>query len=61
MKHFTISTFTCTQCNNSISLPRKASKQRERGHLKRIYCIKCKEEINHLEKREFDYENNFQL
>jgi ribosomal protein L33 len=56
MRNFTISKFLCTQCNNETFLPRKASQQRERNHLKKIYCIKCRDEMNHVEKREFDWE-----
>lgn len=56
MKNFTISKFICSQCSGANFLPRKTSKQRERGHLKRIYCVKCKEEVNHIEHREFDWE-----
>lgn len=56
MRNYTISTFYCVQCSNSISLPRKSSRQREKGHLKKIYCVKCKCEVNHTEQREFDWE-----
>lgn len=57
MRNYKISTFFCVQCNNQISLPRKSSRQRERGHLKKIYCVKCKTEVNHSEQREFDWED----
>lgn len=52
----TYSTFYCTQCTNKISLPRRNSRQRERSHLKNIYCVKCREEVNHYEVREFDHD-----
>ena len=55
-RHFTISTFTCTVCGKEgIPIGRKQNSQREFGHLKKIYCIYCKEETNHVEIREFDY------
>lgn len=48
------SQFYCLKCANKTALPRKMSRMREKGHYKKIYCIGCKEEINHLEVREFD-------
>jgi hypothetical protein len=55
-RHFTISTFKCTECGKEgIPLSRKQSNQRESGHLKKIYCVHCKKETNHVEIREFDY------
>ena len=50
----TYSTFYCTECANKISLPRLKSKQREKQHLKNIYCIKCKYQVNHYEVRDCD-------
>lgn len=52
---FTISTFKCEECGNTIPLPRGNHKQREKNHIKHVYCIKCKKETAHIEKREFDY------
>ena len=55
-RHFTINTFVCTKCGNKgIPISRKQSKQRESGHLKKLYCVHCKEETNHIEIRDFDY------
>jgi hypothetical protein len=49
-----ISDFYCTKCGNrSMSLPRQNGRYREPGHLKRLWCYKCKEEINHAEVRPF--------
>ena len=54
---FTISDLYCTCCGvKGIPVPRKSSKQRESGHLKKIYCLKCKAETNHVEVRAFDYD-----
>lgn len=48
------SDFYCLKCATKTALPRKMSRMREKGHFKKIYCITCREEINHLEVREFD-------
>lgn len=53
-KSFTISSCYCTQCGNMVTVSRPMAKQREKGHLKRIYCVNCKKEINHYEVRAFD-------
>lgn len=50
------SNFYCVRCANKVPLPRRRGQLREKGHLKSIYCIRCQEEINHLEVREFDLE-----
>ncbi len=52
-----ISDFYCTKCGKKgIPIARKTNKQREPEHLKRLYCIYCKEEINHAEIKMFgDY------
>ena len=44
------SKFFCTQCGNEgIPIIRKKSHLRKKGHLKKLYCIYCKKEINHIE------------
>lgn len=49
----TVSRFFCTKCGREgIPIQRTISKEREPGHLKRLYCIYCKEEVNHAEVRE---------
>jgi hypothetical protein len=54
---YTISDFHCTCCGaKGIPVPRKASRQREHGHLKKLYCLPCKAETNHIEVRPFDYD-----
>jgi len=35
--------FTCPECGQVITLPRKSSKKRKRGHIKDLYCPTCKE------------------
>ena len=55
--NYTISDFYCTCCGKKgMPAPRKMSKQREVGHLKKMYCIYCKMETNHREIRPFDYD-----
>jgi hypothetical protein len=56
----TYSDFYCVQCTNKMTLPRKNSKQREKSHLKSLYCVKCKDEINHYEVRDCDHDFNFE-
>lgn len=53
-----VSDFYCTQCGKKgIPIARKSSKQKEPEHLKKLYCIYCKKEINHAEVKMFgDYQ-----
>lgn len=54
---FYISNFYCSKCGNKgIPVPRGAYRMREKYHLKKLYCPYCKEETNHLEIREDDYD-----
>ena len=48
------SRFFCTKCGqeNMITIARKKGQEREVGHLKKLYCFFCKEEINHAEIKE---------
>lgn len=57
MSKGSINDFYCVVCGNKgISVPRKNGRQREAGHLKKLYCIYCKEEWNFAEVRPFgDY------
>ena len=55
--HFTISEFHCTLCGaKGMPIPRKQAKQKGSCHLKKLYCLNCKCETNHVEVREFDYD-----
>lgn len=48
------SDFYCTKCGRKgIPIARKIGSQREPEHLKRLYCIYCKEAVNHAEVRPF--------
>ena len=46
---FEIHDFYCGECGFVMPLPRKKSKKKEFAHLKKLYCIKCKEEVNFIE------------
>lgn len=52
---FTVSEFYCSKCHKKgMPLARKRAKLREEKHLKKLFCIYCQEEVNHLEIRESD-------
>ena len=62
------SRFFCTKCGREgFPIIRKAGQQREPGHLKKLYCIYCQEEVNHAEVREIggyteeDFKREFKL
>lgn len=38
-----ISTLVCPECGMEIPIPRNHGRQREKGHIKDIYCPKCRE------------------
>lgn len=58
---YTVSEFYCTYCGQKgIPIARRAGKQRETGHLKKLYCPNCGLTLNHAEIRPFGqyrYEN----
>lgn len=55
-----ISDFYCTKCGNkSIPLARRNGRYREAGHLKKLWCYRCRAEVNHAEVRPFgNYDYN---
>ena len=64
----TQSRFFCCKCGKEgIPIQRKQCSQREPGHLKKLYCIFCQEEVNHAEVREIggytvdDFKLEFEL
>lgn len=59
--YFTVSDFYCVKCGSKgMPLARKMSRQREKGHLKKLYCLHCKQETNHREIREFDMDYTYE-
>lgn len=64
----TQSRFFCVQCGHEgIPIVRKQNAQREPGHLKKLFCLYCKQEVNHAEIREIggyteeDFKTEFEL
>jgi len=53
MKHIRISSCYCFVCNNKFPIPR-TGKQREKGHVKDLYCPICRRVTSHIEVREKD-------
>lgn len=42
--------FYCTKCGKKgIPVVRQKGKERELGHLKALWCLNCKTEVNHVE------------
>lgn len=55
-RNFTISEMYCKECNSIATVPRKKNKQREKGHVKDLWCIHCKAITKHTERRVMDHE-----
>ena len=54
--NFTTSDFYCTRCGRQgIPIARRLGHGREAGHLKRLFCLTCKEEVNHVECKSFSH------
>ena len=48
------SDFYCTCCGKrGIPIARKKGQRREAGHLKKLFCLYCQKEANHVEIRPF--------
>lgn len=59
--NFVISEMYCCKCGNKgLTIPRKSNKYKEPGHLKKIYCIYCKCEWNHVEIRPIYSDYNYE-
>jgi hypothetical protein len=53
IKNFIMNDFYCTQCGEKgVNVWRKLGAEREAGHLKRLFCLRCQKETNHAECRE---------
>lgn len=62
------SRFFCTECGREgLPVMRSKGQMREPGHLKKLYCIYCKKEVNHVEIREIggyteeDFKREYEL
>lgn len=53
-RKYTISEFVCPKCNGTFPLPRVGN-QREKGHIKDLWCPKCKQRVKTKEIRSIDY------
>lgn len=50
----TLSDMYCTKCGQKgMPITRIKGQYRESGHLKRLFCLNCQEENNHVEVRPF--------
>ena len=51
----------CVYCGNKgIAIPRRNGRYKEPGHLKKLYCVHCKTETNHVEIRPFCSDYNYE-
>jgi len=44
----------CGECNNPVQIFRKRHRMKEKGHVKHMWCFKCKETTAHIELKEKD-------
>jgi len=47
--HYVISDFVCQECDTVFPLPRNQGRQRKHGHVKDIWCPRCKRETKFKE------------
>ena len=59
-KSMTVHNFYCISCGNrGIDLMRPQGFKHEKMHRKKLYCIHCKQEVNHIECKTFDEVEEF--
>ena len=59
---YTEHSFYCIKCGNKgIPLMRRQSLQHEKMHRKKLYCLYCKEEVNHVECKNLEEVESFKL
>lgn len=51
---FEISSFMCSECGGTFPLPRQKARKREKGHIKDLWCPKCKKIVKTIEIRPRD-------
>lgn len=56
MRSVELSYFECPECQHIFPIPRKIGRFREKGHIKDLWCPRCKEITKHYEHRSVDYE-----
>ena len=65
MARYATHKFFCMNCGNEgIPIMRKEGHQHARMHRKKLYCIHCKTEVNHMECKTYadvmDFKENFE-
>lgn len=55
-RHCTKTRLICPICGNIQTIFRQSNKCREFGHIKTIWCFKCKEKTNHIEIKDEEIE-----
>lgn len=55
MRGYRISEFYCSSCGSMTPLPRLRGQQREKYHVKDLWCFKCRDTTAHTEKRFCDH------
>lgn len=59
---YTEHNFYCMKCGRKgIPLARRQSFQHEKMHRKKLYCLHCKEEVNHVECKDSEEVETFKL
>ena len=54
--------FYCIKCGKrGIPLARKCGAQREKYHRKKLFCLNCKQEVNHVECRNQEEIDQFKI
>lgn len=52
VRNISLSDFYCTKCGNKgIPVFRTPGKEKEPGHLKKLFCLYCQDEVNMVEIR----------
>jgi uncharacterized protein CbrC (UPF0167 family) len=58
IKQFKIDTLICTCCEEKMYVPRMAGHYRKRGHIKDMYCPRCKAKRKFIEQLADDFVRN---
>lgn len=58
---FSVSRMFCCNCGREgVPISRKSGRYREAGHLKKLYCIYCEKDWNHVEIRPMYTDYNYE-
>ena len=62
VKNFEVHDFYCSKCGRKgLPIARRDSLKKEKFHKKKLYCLYCKEEVNHIEIKSELEAKEFQL